>query len=120
MNTISNELVWCVDVDDTLVHGRISDAGASLEFHCPYTNTMLTQEPNYANIRLLKEKKARGAYIIVWSAGGNRWAREVVKTLGLEEYVDLVLTKPTGYCDDRQCSEWMGDRVYFKQGAVYK
>lgn len=52
----------------------------------------------------------------MWSAGGGEWAEAVVKALGLEKYVDLVMNKPSWYYDDKEAKDWMGKRIYlYKQ-----
>ena len=42
---------------------------------------------------LLKTLKELGAYIVVWSGGGQSYARLWVSRLGLEDYVDEVMAK---------------------------
>lgn len=51
--------------------------------------------------------------IVVWSAGGQPWAKAVVKALGLKPYVKYVIAKPDFYVDDLHCTEFMGYRKYF-------
>ena len=48
----------------------------------------------------LKKMKRRNYSIIVWSAGGSDWAEAVVKALGIEEYVDLIMPKIDDHLDD--------------------
>jgi predicted phosphatase len=61
---------------------------------------------------MIHHKVDRGFTIIVWSANGHMWAEKVVKALGLEQYVDYVLTKPLEYVDDKNVGEWMSSRIY--------
>lgn len=56
--------------------------------------------PHRVHIELLKEFKQKGKVVVVWSQGGSDWAETVVKTLGLEEFVDLVVSKPHWWVDD--------------------
>lgn len=49
-----------------------------------------------------------GQIVIVWSAGGYKWAESVVKSLGLSLFVDVAMSKPTWYYDDIPCQKWMG------------
>jgi hypothetical protein len=69
--------------------------------------------PHRKHIEQLKQHKFRGHTIIVWSAGGWDWAEAAVKALGLEKYVDLVISKPIWFYDDLPCQEFMGKRYYF-------
>lgn len=93
------------DVDDTLVIW-----GSKSEDLLAFDNNGMIEmlQPNWEVIRFLKETKRHGGTVIVWSKGGWDWAMEVVKTLKLEEYVDLCITKPTRYVDDLHCDKWMG------------
>lgn len=65
------------------------------------------------NIALIKHHKiVRGYGIVVWSANGKEWAEKVVRRLGLEKYVDLIMTKPHKYLDDKPVSDWMPCQIY--------
>ena len=68
---------------------------------------------------MLKDRKARGATIHVWSANGYQWALAVVRALELEAYVDFVQSKPTMYVDDLQASEILGERLYLGKDSAY-
>lgn len=115
MEVVKNEQIVCVDVDDTLViwsdHFTQPHVN-SQTFIDPYDNSVNYLIPHQQHIDLIKKYKGRGFFIIVWSAGGVRWAESVVKTLGLENYVDKVMTKPAKYVDDLSCDKWMGNKVY--------
>lgn len=103
------------DCDDTLVMWHLDDKSKNIPIESPYEKGLtyfLT--PHEKHIRLMKDYKARGFTIVVWSAGGVEWAETVVKALKLEEYVDAVFTKPCRYVDDLKCNEWMGNQVYIK------
>jgi predicted HAD superfamily phosphohydrolase YqeG len=80
---LESDKVLYVDVDNTLV---LWDKD--------------TYKPHKGHVNLIKQFKARGQKVVVWSAGGYVWALKVVKELGLEEYVDLVLSKPSWWADD--------------------
>ena len=66
------------DVDGTLINNK-------------YENKYVANE----NIRdlLICLSKFKNTKIIVWSGAGEFHARQAVRLLGLEEYVDLVTTK---------------------------
>jgi hypothetical protein len=117
------------DVDDTLVMWNASAEeleSRGVDFTCPGSFTFIDGEmresppwsarllPHRKHIEQLKKHKMRGHTNIVWSAGGYDWAAAVVKALGLEDYVDLVISKPTWFYDDLTPEEFMGKRYYMK------
>lgn len=119
MNVIKNEVIVCFDVDDTLVLwdkylDPFNPQNEMKQFHNPYDDSYVYLKLHVRHIDLLKQYKGRGFYVRVWSAGGWEWAESVVKTLGLEDYVDSIETKPSKYIDDLQASEILGVRVYIK------
>lgn len=78
-----------------------------------------------AHVELLKDFKARGHTVVVWSAGGSTWAETVIKSLDLVNYIDVVVNKPTWFFDDKQADEFMfeGIRYYSHEGlngSVYR
>lgn len=123
MKTIKNERIIPCDVDSTLIFPLTKDTGrlgANISIFDAVTRTYKTMVANNAMVRLLKEEKHRGATIIVWSRGGYEWAENVVKALGLTKHVDLIMSKPISYFDDKPVNEWMVDRVYLPLGEKYK
>lgn len=104
---VESDNIAAFDVDDTLVMwdipiGREEEA---IDFDAfGYTHRVL---PHLAHIELLKEFKARGQMVIVWSQGGREWAMAVVRALGLEEYVDVVMCKPKWVIDDMPPNAWI-------------
>ena len=113
MKVFGYENILMVDVDETLI-SKIDPSdknggfmtfeyGEALEFFKPCNN----------NIALMKHhKKTRGYGIIVWSANGKEWAEKVVKRLKLQDYVDIIMTKPVKYLDDKPVQEWMPSQIY--------
>jgi FMN phosphatase YigB (HAD superfamily) len=106
MKVTENDNIVTFDVDDTLVMWDIIPElmHKAIKFNNFGYETMLI--PHEPHIKLLKQFKARGQYVIVWSQGGYQWAREVVKTLGLEDWVDEVKTKPKWIVDDLPAAAW--------------
>lgn len=106
MNTIDNEHIVCIDVDDTLVMWDIPEGhdGETILFDNFGVAEWLL--PHKAHIELMKRFKVRGQFVIVWSQGGVEWASEVVKRLELTDYVDLVMTKPQWIVDDLPMAAW--------------
>lgn len=107
MKVIDNDHPIPFDVDDTLVM-----------WHSPFmteeTSLVINGQrikPHEGNIKRLKEMKAKGQFVIVWSAAGYEWAATVLSHLELTQYVDLVMTKPRVYFDDLNSDVWM-TRLY--------
>lgn len=123
MKIIQSEYLVMVDVDDTLV---MHDTQGVYEEDIITVMDPLNQKnrielvPNKNMIRLLREEKSKGATIIVWSRGGYKWANTVVKALGLESCVHMIMTKPLVYFDDKDVTEWMKYRVYIGPNDSYK
>lgn len=67
---------------------------------------------HHSHVECIKDFKARGHNVVVWSAGGADWAETVVKALGIQEYVDVILHKPAWYFDDLHVTEWIGKHCY--------
>lgn len=114
MLVIKNENSIFFDCDDTLVMWdnkyKNEDESNALPFLCYEMTYMLV--PHWEQIKFLKECKAEGRSVIVWSAGGWEWSQEVVRVLKLENYVDAIMSKPCNYVDDLHCTEWMGTLHY--------
>ena len=106
MKITENDNIIGVDVDETLVMWSIpvEYQGQAIKFNNFGYETMLL--PHKKHIELLKQFKVRGHYIIVWSQGGWEWASEVIKVLGLEDWVDEVKTKPKWIIDDLPANSW--------------
>ncbi len=117
MIIIKNEQVIMVDVDETLVMWRGDKF--NLTVTCPYSGYGKNLVKNHGNIKVLKDRKARGSTIVVWSAGGHAWAEAVVKALELEEYVDYIMSKPIGYVDDKTADKILGEHIYIPYGSHY-
>lgn len=106
------------DCDDTLVMwdlGKYPDReDLKLEFNCYGVSYYLL--PHIEHIERLKKHKSNGNIVVVWSASGSAWAKQVVDVLKLNQYVDIVISKPTWYYDDLKQTEFLPDtdRVYIE------
>jgi len=89
------------DVDDTLIDWQKENTEYSVCFNSSIG--IVSLEPKYDVIHKLKQHKKEGYAIVV----GADWAEHVVKTLGLCDYVDLVIGKPNIYYDDLKCDVFM-------------
>lgn len=109
---VDSDRVATFDVDDTLVtpNAELFSESTPVEFGEPGRTELLY--PITPHIKLLKEFAARDFFIIVWSDGGQDWARKVVEKLGLTNYVDLVMSKPMWYVDDKEATDWCQKRTY--------
>lgn len=114
MKVFTNEYVVAFDVDDTLVmwDNHTQPGEGKVSFVDPYDGSFHYLTPHEKHVNLLKKYKARGMMVMVWSAGGAKWAEAVINTLKLAEFVDVVITKPSKYVDDLRADEILGQRVY--------
>lgn len=113
MKVIEGDNVYYYDCDDTLVmwDNKHKTETNTVLFNCHGFSENLVPHQGHID-HLKKAKQFDKATIIVWSAGGWEWAKQVVETLGLEEYVDAVMTKPNYYIDDLNCTDFMGKHIY--------
>jgi hypothetical protein len=108
VNVIENELIVVCDVDMTLI--RPSDGGS---LNIAYAGVVKPHEPIMEHVELIKSYKHRNFFVIVWSANGYAHAKQAVEALKLERFVDLILSKPLKWVDDKQDIESvLGARVY--------
>lgn len=130
MKVIKSDNLIYFDVDETLIFWKHlipaygegifadSDHPETIEIPDPYmrkAGAIIKAVPHQRNIDLLKRNKGQGRTVVVWSAGGYAWAEAVVKTLRLEEYVDLIISKPITYVDDKPMEAWGLTRVYLSK-----
>lgn len=121
MKVINDDCIWCVDIDDTLLlWDECRSTNSTVEFTEPHSKDKIIVAINENNIRLMKEKKSRGATVILWSQGGYEYAESVAKALCLEEYVDFIMTKPVGLIDDLEANHWMPKAVNIPHTKNYK
>lgn len=105
------EKMYYFDCDDTLVMwGKISPNTVEVKLDNTFTEYLV---PHKKHIELLKSRKEKGDTIVVWSAGGYDWAEAVVKALEIEEFVDIVMSKPFYVIDDLPVNE-MHRRIYLE------
>lgn len=109
------DILVMYDVDDTLIlrDCDVNTIGA-VAFICPYDGTTVYAKPHKEHIKLLKEHRARGRGVVVWSSAGYQWAEAVIDTLGLSEYVDLIMSKPNAFVDDLPADQVLTSRIYIQ------
>lgn len=114
--------VTCFDVDDTLVIWP-KDFRIHKEDRITfmYGGEMVHLEEHSYHTIFLKHCFNRGDMVIVWSANGYSWAQNVVETLGLQNYVTVVMSKPTRHIDDKEHpSSLAGSRVFIPHETYEK
>lgn len=127
MTVIDNENVRPFDIDGTLILPYVNEPnilykqlGRVVEVFDPIENKTIKMVAHEPMVRLLREEHHRGCYILVWSRSGKEWAANVIKALGLESCVHLVMNKPIVYFDDTPVADWLKDRVFLPADMQYK
>jgi phosphoglycolate phosphatase-like HAD superfamily hydrolase len=117
---IQSEQLICVDVDDTLIiHRKAKKSDTIVCFTDPYDKAQRYVTVHKPHVKILKDRKRRGATIVVWSQSGYKWAEAVVKALQLQDYVDYVASKPVAIIDDKPASDWLAERIYLDPNSKY-
>lgn len=120
MKVIASEQLICVDVDDTLIKwAKAKKSDTVVAFTDPYDGSQHYVSVHKPHVKILKDRKRRGATIVVWSQSGYKWAEAVVKALQLESYVDFVASKPIAIIDDKPASDWLAERIYLDPSSKY-
>lgn len=125
MKIIESEQVICCDVDETLIswdttmYNPVASALPLIIVKDPYTNKELYLRPHNPHIYLLKARLERGATVILWSAGGYKWAEAVAKALSLTHERIIYMSKPIAYIDDKPANSWMGEHIYIPIDSKY-
>lgn len=104
------------DVDDTLVEWKLCSERDVDAIRIEQDGHVFYKKCIVDHVEELKNQKMTGNTVVVWSAGGAEWAATVIKALNLEEYVDVCLTKPDFYYDDKDVQDWFPrKRFYHKE-----
>ena len=120
MKVIASEQLICVDVDDTLIKwSKIKKSDTCVAFTDPYDCSQHYVAIHKPHIKILKDRKRRGATIVVWSQSGYKWAEAVVRALNLQNYVDFVASKPIAIIDDKPAADWLAERIYLDPNSKY-
>lgn len=124
MKVIKSELIRPFDIDKCMIREEgkgTTHNGIYVSVKDPLdSERYVTVLVNKAMVRIMKEEKQRGGYILVWSRSGWEWAQNVIQALKLEEYVDQIISKPTVYFDDTPIQDWLKDRVFLDFDFRYK
>lgn len=120
MNVIASEQLIPVDIDGTLIFwSKIKRGQRAISFTCPYTNAQFTVGVNEPNLAIVRERLARGATILAWSASGYQKVVAVLKALQLDHPNLYATSKPCNYLDDIEVQEWMGKRIFLEPDCGY-
>ena len=119
MILIKNENIRPFDIDGTLIVPYSKNLPVA-RIYDAVTKGTIKVSINESMVRMLREEHHRGGYIVVWSRGGHEWAANVIRALGLEQYVHLVMSKPVVYFDDIPVKKWLKDRVFLKPEDNYR
>lgn len=115
MLLICADKVLACDIDDTLVYNekpedQTFEDGILIES----INHKQTVWPDEEIIENLKNYKAKGYFIILWSQSGYEWVDAIAKALNLTTIADIGISKVSICLDDLPPSAWI-TREYKKQ-----
>lgn len=116
MKIIESNNITNFDVDGTLLlYKDIRNAGPK-KLVFSYGDETIYLTPHKFHVTFLKHCKNRGDTVIVWSKNGYQWAQEAVLALGIEKYVDICMSKPTRYVDDKtDMPSVCGDHIFIAE-----
>ncbi len=114
MIQLESDNVAYFDVDETLILYKypLTKHEEAIEIRMDDSLPSVVVVPHKQHIETLKNHKAWGNGVVVWSRSGYKWAAAVVRALNLEPYVDLVAAKPFYYYDDKKCCQILGEHRY--------
>jgi hypothetical protein len=102
------------DCDDSLViwpkDFRVNKPGR-IEFD--YGSEKVYLIPHSYHVIFLKHCFNRGDFVIIWSANGFDWAKQVVDKLGLENHYNCIMQKVVRHVDDKtSISSIVGNHIF--------
>jgi FMN phosphatase YigB (HAD superfamily) len=116
MKVIKSHKVVYFDVDDTLIlwDWRLygDDISHLVAITDPESGVSEYGLPHHRHIDLMRKFKARGHTVVVWSQGGWDWAQRAVIALGIEQLVDVCMSKPDWYVDDLHAHAYMERPIF--------
>jgi len=104
--------IWEFDVDNTLILWNLSGFPTMERIVIEGVKGKVELVPHTKNINLMIKLSKIGWFIRVHSGSGVEWASNVVCTLGLEDYVDEVCSKPLGRTDDMPAGDGYAYQAY--------
>jgi hypothetical protein len=115
MITIKNNKIVYVDIDDTLINHFIGIPFDEKE-HVNLNNGQIQSYKitrNEPNIRAVKHYKQLGFVVVLWSLGGWEHCVAVAKALNIEDFIDVCMSKPDCFIDDKDASVWLNGKRRF-------
>lgn len=109
MKVIRNENIIFTDIDDTIIMHNypLNAETVTIDFY----GEKRTFGVHSDHVKLLKNYRARGFIVIAWSGNGYKHTETVINALGINDYVDYVMTKPNRVIDDSEPNNW-APRIY--------
>ena len=100
------------DVDDTLIYWDTTKIDPTIikeaeQITIKLNGFEMLRHVIQSNVDEIVLQKMSGCHVVIWSASGSQWAEAVIKALELEDYVDVVVSKPYHYYDDKDAKCWM-------------
>lgn len=116
MKVIKNPIIVPFDVDATLVSYDVEgyDKRDLIKVGLSKKNQIWVK-PIDVHVQRVKNHKASGHLIIVWSGSGYEWAQHIVEKLGLTQYVDIITVKPKWTYDDSPFDSWCKRLFLFEE-----
>ena len=125
MHILEGGQVTMFDVDDTIIMWRWPDDGTPEKwiYLKPWGEDggEVKLAVNQEMVEQIKRHSARGHRVVVWSLGGWQWTKTVVEKLELQQYVALVMEKPTWIYDDKRpqdfmpMAQWVGRKEWLER-----
>lgn len=122
MKPANSDTPIAFDVDNTLIfetsntnlHWAKTNDLQFVDIKCPYDDITRKYIIHEEHIKLLKDNRARGFSVVVWSNNGKAWAEAVVKALNLGDYVDDCMSKFIKVIDDQEPNKFLKAHIYLK------
>lgn len=108
LKVLEYDFVATFDVDETLIAWGTGMNNITIHHNGIDMQGRIMQK----HVDRIKMHKFWGNGVVVWSKSGKSFAWAVVQALGVEEYVDIVMAKPSWYYDDKKCEDFMGEHRY--------
>lgn len=111
MHVIDNDIVASFDVDETLIHwDEANTPDAKWDVEVTHNGVIRRGRINTKHVNRLKMHRFWGNGVVVWSRSGVSFAEAVVKALGIQQDVNVCMSKPFVNYDDTPVAKWLQER----------